>query len=173
MNSVAYPRDAIIAVTYQCDARCQMCNIWQIKPQENLTVDDYAKVPSTLRDVNISGGEAFMRKDIVDIIKTVNDKCNNPRIVVSTNGFRTEQIIRKMEELRRTIPNIGVGVSLDGIGETHNRIRGIKKAYENTLNTLQALKERKFTNVSVAFTVMNDNVQEIRNVYDLAQSFGF
>lgn len=173
MDGVTYPQDAVIAVTYRCDARCRMCNIWQIKPQEDLTVDDYAKVPSTLRDVNISGGEAFMRKDIVDIIKTVNDKCKGPRIVVSTNGFRTDQIISKMEELRRTIPNIGIGVSIDGIGETHNRIRGIKKAYEKALSTLRTLKERQFTNVRIGFTAMNDNVGEVREVYDLAQSFGF
>jgi molybdenum cofactor biosynthesis enzyme MoaA len=64
-----------------------MCNIWQMKPQENLSIDDYAKVPSTLRDINISGGEAFMRKDLVDIVKTVHQKCKNPRIVISTNGF--------------------------------------------------------------------------------------
>jgi radical SAM protein with 4Fe4S-binding SPASM domain len=173
MGKPGYPTDAIIAVTYRCDARCQMCNIWQIDPQEFLTVDDYAKVPSSLRDINISGGEAFMRRDIVDIVKTVHDKCNGPRIVVSTNGFREEQIITKMEELRKHIPNIGIGVSLDGIGEVHNRIRGIKKAYDKSLGTLKALKEREFKNVRIGFTAMNDNVGEMEKVYDLAESLGF
>lgn len=173
MDKVVYPADAIIAVTYRCDARCQMCNIWQIEPQEHLTVEDYAKVPSTLRDVNISGGEAFMRKDIVDIVKAVHDKCDGPRIVISTNGFRTEQVITKMEALRKAIPDIGIGVSLDGIGEIHDKIRGIKNAYDKTLKTLQALKEREFKNVRIGFTAMNDNAQEMKKVYDLAQSFGF
>ena len=169
---VTYPADAIIAVTYRCDARCQMCNIWQIKPQEYLTVDDYAKVPSTLKDINISGGEAFMRNDIVDIIKVINEKCNGPRMVVSTNGFRTEQIIAAMEELRKTIPNIGIGISLDGIGETHDRIRGIRDAYKKSLATLHQLKEREFTNIRIGFTAMNDNVNEMRKVYDLAEELG-
>ena len=173
MDKVAYPADAIIAVTYRCDARCQMCNIWQIEPQEHLTVEDYAKVPSTLRDVNISGGEAFMRKDIVDIVKAVHDKCDGPRIVISTNGFRTEQVVTRMEALRKSIPDIGIGVSLDGIGEIHDKIRGIKNAYDKTLKTLQALKEREFKNVRIGFTAMNDNAQEMKKVYDLAQSFGF
>ena len=173
MDKVAYPADAILAVTYRCDARCQMCNIWQIKPQEHLSVDDYAKVPSTLRDINVSGGEAFMRKDLVDIVKAVHAKCGNPRIVISTNGFRTEQVVTKMESLRKTIPDIGIGVSLDGIGEIHDKIRGIKNAYDKALTTLQALKEREFKNVRIGFTAMNDNAQEMRKVYDLAQSFGF
>ena len=150
-----------------------MCNIWQIKPQEFLTVDDYAKVPSTLKDINISGGEAFMRKDIIDIVKVIHQKANNPRIVVSTNGFRTKQIIDSMEELRKTIPNIGIGVSLDGIGEVHNRIRGIDDAYERSLKTLRQLNEREFTNVRIAFTALNDNVDEMSKVYDLAESMGF
>jgi MoaA/NifB/PqqE/SkfB family radical SAM enzyme len=173
MGKPGYPTDAILAVTYRCDARCQMCNIWQIEPQEFLSVDDYAKVPSTLRDINISGGEAFMRKDLVDIVKAVHDKCSGPRIVISTNGFREEQIVSKMENLRKHIPNIGIGVSLDGIGEVHNKIRGIKKAYDKALGTLKALKEREFKNVRIGFTAMDDNVGEMKKVYDLATSMGF
>lgn len=172
MTEVTYPRDAIIALTYRCDARCEMCNIWQLKPQEYLTVDDYAKVPSTLRDINITGGEAFMRPDVVDIVKVINQKCDNPRMVISTNGFRTEHIIKSMEELRKTIPDIGIGVSLDGIGEVHNRIRGIKDAYERALGTLHQLKEREFTNIRIGFTALEDNTEEMRKVYDLAQELG-
>ncbi len=172
-TAVQYPTDAIIAITYRCDARCEMCNIWQIKPQEFLSVDDYAKVPSTLKDINISGGEAFMRKDVVDIVKVIHQKTDNPRIVVSTNGFRTKQIIEGMEELRKTIPNIGIGVSLDGIGETHNQIRGIKNAWDRSTETLRQLKERGFTNVRIGFTAMNENVHEMPKVYDYANSLGF
>jgi len=171
--AVGYPTDAIIAVTYRCDARCEMCNIWQLKPQEFLTVDDYAKVPATLRDINISGGEAFMRKDVVDIVKVIHQKCRGPRMVISTNGFRTDKIIAAMEELRKTIPEIGIGVSLDGIGEIHDRIRGIEGGYAKALKTLESLKERGFKNVRIGFTAMNENVQEMRRVYDLACEMGF
>ncbi|MFQ5511655.1 MAG: radical SAM protein [Candidatus Krumholzibacteriia bacterium] len=172
MTKARYPTDAIIALTYRCDARCEMCNIWQIKPQEFLSVDDYAKVPETLNDINISGGEAFMRKDVVDIVKVINDKCNQPRIVVSTNGFRTKQIVAAMEELRKTIPDIGIGVSLDGIGETHDRVRGVRDAYKKSLATLHQLKEREFSNVRIGFTALDGNVGEMRKVYDLAGSLG-
>jgi radical SAM protein with 4Fe4S-binding SPASM domain len=169
---VGYPTDAIIALTYRCDARCEMCNIWQLKPQEFLSVEDYAKVPSTLKDINVSGGEAFMRDDVVDIVKVIHQKCESPRIVVSTNGFRTDHIVASMEELRKTIPDIGIGVSLDGIGETHNRIRGIKNAWERATATLRQLRERDFTNVRIGFTAMNENVHEMKQVYDYACKIG-
>ena len=171
-TSPRYPTDAIIAVTYLCDARCQMCNIWQIKPQEFLSVDDYAKVPSSLKDVNVSGGEAFMRKDIIDIVRVIDQKCNHPRMVISTNGFRTDAIIGAMEELRKTIPNIGIGVSLDGIAEVHDRIRGVKGAYDRALATLHGLIERDFANIRIGFTALNDNVEEMSKVYNLAEELG-
>ncbi len=169
----AYPKDAILAITYRCDARCEMCNIWKLDPQEGLSIDDYLKIPSSLEDINISGGEAFLRRDIIDIIKAVNDKAGGPRIVISTNGFRTDRIIRAMEDLRRTIPGIGIGVSLDGIGEVHDKIRGIKGAFEKARETLEQLRSRRFTNVRIGFTAMNENVGELKKVYDLACSMGF
>lgn len=169
---IQYPTDAILAVTYRCDARCKMCNIWQLKPTEHLGVDDYAKVPSTLRDVNISGGEPFLRKEIVEIVKAVYEKCEGPRIVISSNGFRTRHIIAAMEELRRTIPHIGIGISIDGIGEKHDAIRGVKGAYENAIATVKELRQRGFANIRLSFTIMNDNVGDLRAVYDLSRSLG-
>lgn len=169
---VTYPTDAILAITYRCDARCQMCNIWQLDAQEHLGVADYAKVPATLRDINISGGEPFLRKDIVEIINTVFQKCSRPRIVISSNGFRTKHIVSAMEELRRTIPDIGIGISLDGINETHDKIRGIDGAYMSALTTLKQLTERGFKNIRIGFTAMNDNVGEMPKVYDLSRSLG-
>lgn len=169
---VTYPTDAILAITYRCDARCKMCNIWQLDPHEHLSAADYAKIPSTLRDINISGGEPFLRKEIVEIVNTVYQKCNGPRIVISSNGFRTRHIVATMEELRRTIPDIGIGISLDGINETHDAIRGIDGAYEKALTTLRRLKERGFKNIRIGFTAMNANVHEMRKVYDLSRSLG-
>jgi MoaA/NifB/PqqE/SkfB family radical SAM enzyme len=173
MSKIDYPTDAVLALTYRCDARCGMCNIWRLDPQELLTVDDFAKIPSSLKDINISGGEPFLRKDIVDIVKTINDKCGGPRIVISSNGFRTDKIVEAMETLRRSIPNIGIGVSVDGIGDTHSRIRGVEGGFDKVMNTLHRLKERGFTNVRIGFTAMNDNVDEMPRVYDLAESLGF
>jgi len=171
-GAVEYPTDAIIAVTYRCDARCEMCNIWQLKPQEFLSAEHYAQMPSSLRDINISGGEAFMRSDIIDIVRVIHQKCPEARIVISTNGFRTAAILKAMDSLRTEIPGIGIGVSLDGIGEVHDRIRGIPNAFEKAMNTLRGLREREYTNVRIGFTAMTDNVGEMRKVYDLSRELG-
>jgi len=173
MSNITYPTDAVLAVTYRCDSKCRMCNIWKLDPQELLGVDDYGKIPSSLKDINISGGEPFLRKDIIDVINTVNEKCRGPRIVISSNGFRTERIIEVMETLRKTIPNIGIGISIDGVGEKHDQIRGVEGAYQKATATLLQLQERGFTNVRIGFTAMNDNAHEMKAVYDLACLMGF
>jgi radical SAM protein with 4Fe4S-binding SPASM domain len=173
MTKLIYPTDAVIAVTYRCDSKCEMCNIWKLDPQELLSVDDYAKIPSSLKDINISGGEPFLRKDIIDLVCTVHDKCRGPRIVISSNGFRTERIIEAMEILRQRIPSIGIGISIDGIGEKHDRIRGVEDAYQRAIYTLMQLQKRRFSNVRIGFTAMRDNVNEMKAVYDLSCLMGF
>jgi Fe-coproporphyrin III synthase len=166
------PVEAIVALTYRCDARCTMCNIWQMRPQEGLTVADYAKLPSSIRQVNITGGEALMRKDFTDVALTIYEACDHPRMVISTNGFQPDRSVRILTALREQVPDLGVGISFDGIGETHTRIRGVKEAFEKSLKTLTMLQDAGFTDLRIGFTAMPENVGEMPAVYDLARSLG-
>ena len=55
--------EALIAVTYRCNAKCHMCNIWQdpTNPKDEITLDDIKKIPNGLSFANITGGEPFLR----------------------------------------------------------------------------------------------------------------
>ncbi len=61
------PVDAVIAVTYRCNARCAMCGIWKSQPGPDLPPEVYRKLPSSLRDVNLTGGEPFLRDDLAAV----------------------------------------------------------------------------------------------------------
>ncbi len=61
------PVDALLAVTYRCNARCVMCGIWKSDPCSETPAETYRKLPSTLRDINLSGGEPFLRDDLAAI----------------------------------------------------------------------------------------------------------
>jgi MoaA/NifB/PqqE/SkfB family radical SAM enzyme len=167
------PVDAVIAVTYRCDSRCNMCNIWQLPPGEEMSPEQYERLPVTLRDINITGGEPFLRDDLVDIVRVIDKRCGHPRIVISTNGFERRRIMHAAPELMNIGRRIGLAVSLDGIGEKHDEIRGIEGGFDKVVETLKQLRTIGYRNVRVAFTAQRENVKHLGAVYDLSRQFGY
>lgn len=171
-NEAPLPKDAVIGVTYNCNSRCIMCDIWKMEPHEKLCVDDFKKLPKTLRDINISGGEPFLHKDIVDIVKTVHETVPNARIVISSNGFSTKLIETRITEILKYVPDVRVGISIDGLEEMHNRVRRIPDGFNKCMQTVDMLKRVGVKNIRLAFTVTTMNVEDLPKVYDLARQKG-
>ena len=84
-NKISLPKEICIILTYRCNAKCNMCDVWHhpTKSSEEITVKDIEKLPSGLRFINITDGEPFVRKDIGDIIDVIRPKTR--RIVISTS----------------------------------------------------------------------------------------
>ena len=163
------PIDAVLAITYLCNSRCKMCSIWQKKPQKELNSEEYLKLPKSLKDINISGGEPFLRNDLVEIIQNVKKSCPKTRIIISTNGFLSETIYRQMKKILEIDPNVGIAISVDGMEKVHNEIRGIDNGYQKVLKTIKNLKLLKIRSMKIAFTASRGNVKEMEKVYNLAQ----
>lgn len=168
-NSLDKIKDAVFAITYKCNSRCVMCNIWQKQWAEEIKPSDLENLPASIRDINLSGGEPFLNSGIVKIVEKINEKNSKANIIISSNGFATELIKQKMSEIIKIKPNIGIAISLDGIGEVHEKIRGIKGAYEKVLNTLSALKDLEVKNIKLAFTLSDSNAGELKKVYNLSR----
>jgi radical SAM protein with 4Fe4S-binding SPASM domain len=150
-----------------------MCNIWQLPPGREMSPGDYVRLPDTLNDVNITGGEPFLREDIVEIIGTIYERCRAPRIVISSNGFQHRRILHAAPSLMKIGKKVGIAISLDGIGEMHDSIRGINGGFDKVIETLKQLGKLGYRNVRVAFTAQRDNVDHLGAVYDLSRQFGF
>ena len=167
------PIDCVLAVTYKCNSRCTMCDIWKLKENSNLELDYYKKLPKTLRDINVSGGEPFLRQDLVQLIKILRKTCPKAKIVISSNGFLTDLIKEKMREILKIAPNIGIGVSIDGIEEAHDKIRGILGGFKMAIKTVKMLrKDLGMKNLRLAFTISKENASELSKVYDLSRELG-
>ena len=82
---------------------------------------------------NITGGEPFIREDLGDIVRELYKKSD--RIVISTNGFFTDRIIKLCEEF----PNVGIRISIEGLEETNNKIRGLEDGFNKGYTTLKSL----------------------------------
>ena len=164
------PTDAIIAVTYKCNSKCVMCDIWKKPVCEEIEPQLYNRLPSSLKFVNISGGEPFLRKNLPDIIAILSETCNKPRIGISTNGLLTERIKENMETiLSNGIKNVSVNVSIHGIGEFHNSVEGIKDAFNKAIKTLHILKEIGVKDLGIAYTATNYNIDQLSKVIKLAK----
>lgn len=157
-----------IIVTYRCNARCNMCDVWNHATQaaEEITLDTILKLPKMFF-TNITGGEPFIRQDLMDIVGSLQKKTK--RIVISTNGFFTERIM----QLCKRYPNTGIRISIEGFSQTNDMIRGMPGGYERTQETLRKLQEIDMKDIGFAITVQDLNYQDLVGLYLKAKEFGY
>lgn len=163
------PSAANIRITNACNARCQICGIWK---EEDISQFDNAlldKLPKSLRTISLSGGEPFLRNDLSEIVERVKSVCSMGRVVILTNGILTDVIIKQMEKIVKIDPGIAIRLSIDGVGEVNDNMRGIKNAYLNAIKTLGALKKLRIQDLGVTITVTDFNITEIGKVYRIAR----
>lgn len=152
-----------VIVTYRCNARCTMCNRYKCpsKPEEELSIETIKKLPK-MYFTNITGGEPFIREDLPEIVRELYKKSD--RIVISTNGFFTDRIIKLCEEF----PNVGIRISIEGLEETNNKIRGLDDGFNKGYSTLKKLVEMKHPDVGFGMTVQDANAKDLVALYDLS-----
>lgn len=150
-----------VIVTYRCNARCTMCNRYKCpsKPEEELSIETIKKLPK-MYFTNITGGEPFIREDLPSIVRELYKKSD--RIVISTNGFFTDRIIKLCEEF----PNIGIRISIEGLEQTNNEIRGLEDGYNKGYSTLKKLVEMKHPDVGFGMTVQDANAKDLVALYE-------
>ncbi len=164
--------DAVIAITYKCNSRCRMCYIWKNQNLQELNKKEYAKLPASLKYINLTGGEPFLRKDLPEIVGIIKKRCPKAQIIISSNGFATDLIIRQLKKILAIDPKIGIALSLDAIGNLHDEIRGVPGGFDKVMQTLQAIKNLGIKNIRLAFTAGDYNIDHLSEVYDLAQELG-
>ncbi len=164
------PREAVIRITNACSAKCKMCEIWKEEDIRQLDNTLLGKLPKSLKSISLSGGEPFLRNDLSEIIEKIKSVCPMSRIVIPTNGILTDIITGQMKKIVKIDPGIAIRLSVDGIGEIHDNIRGIKDAYLNVMATLKSLKRFKIMDLGIMITVLDINVAELEKVYMFTKS---
>jgi len=166
------PSYLIYFVTTRCNARCRMCFYWremesspledELKPEET---EKIARHLPRLVQLTLSGGEPFLREDLFELVRPLIEKARPLILSIPSNGILTESIIRAARQICSSYPGLRLNLelSLDGIGDLHDQIRGKKGAYENLLASWKALKEvqKKFKNLRLGIlTVLSAFNQE-------------
>ncbi len=152
-----------VIVTYRCNARCTMCNRYKApsRPEEELSIETIKKLPP-MYFTNITGGEPFIRTDLPDIVRELNKISD--RIVISTNGFFTDRIVALCKEF----PNIGIRISIEGLEQTNNEIRGLPDGFNRGYETLRRLRAMGMKDVGFGMTVQDRNAKDLVPLYELS-----
>ena len=157
-------------VTKACNLRCIHCYASaDNRPAENeLTTEEGFRLLEDLAQfgcpvVLFSGGEPLVRPDIFDLIAYAVRL--GLRAVLSTNGTLIDHALAK--ELKKFGLSY-VGISLDGIGEVHDRFRGFKGCFEKVIQAIENC-QREGLKVGLRFTINKFNAEEIPKVFDFVE----
>jgi len=167
-HAYTMPTDACVILTYRCHMRCQMCNIWQNPSDKDkeITADELQVLPRGFKFINLTGGEPFLRKDLEDIIKVLLPKTK--RIVISTSGWHYERITRLVPKFK----NVGVRVSIEGLGQKNDELRGREGGFDRGLKTLLGLQRLGVKDIGFGITVSNHNSGDMLWLYEIGKSMG-
>lgn len=185
MKTIAYKRlfspgrkmpvYALVFVTSRCNAACEHCFYWRElneKVKDELTLSEYdnlAKQFGPMFQVTLTGGSPELREDLPEITEIFVKHCRPNNITFCMLGHSTKQILKHMEKILRTSSRqrFTVAISLDGIGEEHDRLRNLKGCFDRVVTTINSLGELKKTynnlRIAIGTTVHGQNLDTVEN----------
>lgn len=136
-------------LTRRCNARCPYCfylenNDPDQDESEELSLQEIQRISQSLGKLlwlAFSGGEIYLRKDLLDISRIFYQQ-NKPIIMLyPTNGLMPELIRKQTEQILKHCPNsvIAVKLSIDELGEKHDRLRNTPHSFDKTLASYRLL----------------------------------
>jgi Y-X(10)_GDL-associated radical SAM protein len=161
------PVHVVWEITLACDLKCQHCGsrAGRRRPDELTTrecldlVGQLARLGT--REVTLIGGEAYLRRDWIEIVRAV--RAHGMDCTMQTGGFHlTEERVREAADAGLQ----GIGVSIDGLEELHDRLRGVKGSFAAALRALRAVREHGIT-ASVNTQITAQVLPQIRQLFEL------
>jgi MoaA/NifB/PqqE/SkfB family radical SAM enzyme len=168
------PPFLILFINSICNQKCDHCFYWRsLNSKDDLTRDEIFALSRSLgriETLNLSGGEPFLRAEFGEICRQFIQHNKVRQIYVPTNGYFTDRTIKQVTETLKE-PELDLFVaeiSLDGLGEFHNKFRGSPGAFDKAMQTYDALaklQERdsrlRIHSISTATDVNMDEIRKL------------
>ena len=169
------PIDLLLLVTNKCNLRCKHCNYHERVqgPAQEISTQDVERVLASLnrdlRAISVAGGEPFLHSDLVGICRALSERIHTEEVYIMTNGFATSRIVDIVERILETANfDLYIRIALDGLSETHMRIRRNRHSFSNAVETAMRLrklaKKEKRLRVEIQTTIMRDNLDELEDL---------
>lgn len=172
-----YPATMVHFLTDRCNARCPFCFIdfnAEHHGKHELSTDEIEKMtrllPRTLMNVNFTGGEPFMRRDMLEIAKAYFTHSSVQSIFITSNGYYTDRTKVFCETILGQFPEkeIFVALSIDDFPENHDKTRKVKGLFARCIDTFKTLKQMGINvRPSISITISQENYQQAEPLYDM------
>lgn len=169
------PAMGVLNITDRCCFKCVMCSQWKKTNTTELSTGDWINVLRQLKEIGInsialSGGEPFMRGDIIDIISHAAESGLETGVI--TNAYLLNE--RNIKDA----VNAGIksfSISIDAVDDEFDSVRGISGSYSKVLDSCRLLAQYKDKGVYIYlyFTLMKKTLGHYKKVFAVAEQFGF
>lgn len=173
-RQVPSPKFLILFINSICNMKCEHCFYWtSLNKKDDLTQEELFELSRSLgaiENLNLSGGEPFLRPDFADICRQFIRHNGVRQIYVPTNGYFTDKTVKAVTQVleEEELDLFVVELSLDGMPEFHDRFRATKNAFEHAMTTYDALVEIQKCDRRLCIhgnsTATDINMNEIKNL---------
>lgn len=163
------PYKILINLTDLCNSRCVFCEIWKIKPDNEINLDHiknlFRSINKNLIWLSLSGGEVTLVKYYYDLVDVAVKECKNLKILAfTTNALAVNKAIEFAKYAKKKGLDVLITISLDGDEETHDKLRGVKGNYQKCVKLYDTLKSEGI-NANYGITVSDSNNKFIEQKY--------
>ncbi|MDE3108316.1 MAG: radical SAM protein [Acidobacteriota bacterium] len=143
LPQVARPLAAHIKLTENCQARCISCDYWKSRWQDAISTDRAISLldeihASGITGLRFTGGEPLLRRDFFEIMRRA-DASRFEKIIVQTNGLLLKKLHREINDS----PITKIAVSIDGLRDTNDQIRGIRGYFDLGVEGIRLLRDKE------------------------------
>jgi AdoMet-dependent heme synthase len=168
------PPFLVLFINSICNMKCEHCFYWTaLNKRDDLSFEEIVALSESLgsiENLNLSGGEPFLRKEFAAICTQFIRKNAVRQIYVPTNGYFTDRTIAAIQAVLEN-PELDLFVaelSLDGMPEFHDKFRDAKNSFTKAMETYDALAALQATDPRLRIhsisTATQVNIAEIREL---------
>jgi len=171
----------ILFTTSKCNLSCSACFFHDnLNKSNDLSLSEYKKIAQSLKKTSIlllSGGEPFLNKDLVEICSSFIKNSKIDSLIIPTNGTLKKEIIENVGILLKNFPQtaLTVNISLDGMVDYHDKIRGARGVFEKAIETIKELSGLKkiYPNLQtvVNSVIQKNNLEELKKLMIFLRQF--
>ena len=167
-----YPKVIQLPITYNCNSKCVMCNVWQMDHSGEATVEEFAvfmkdDIFKKVVSVGINGGEPSLVPNLSEYAAEILKLPSLKSLNIISHGFSPIPLFKNLEKIYKLCKEKNVkfhiSISLDGVGAIHNMVRG-KRVFHKTISTIDEIIKNQYKycdTYNLGCTVINKNINNL------------